>query len=582
MKKRFDKRIIMAGSKSVDLENARGRLVLLSAFFGIIFFICAIRLFDLSVIRGYGAEDRERHFRPEISQNQDQNKSIRADIVDRNGVLLARSLIMPSLYADPHFIEKPEETAQTLSRIFPDLEEKELYEDLKSSKRFVWIKRHLTPEEHEAVMVAGLPGLNIRKERKRIFPQGSLAAHVVGATSIDGQGIAGLEAFLENVLTTSQEPLVSSLDVRLQHILRREVIAAKERFSAKAGSGVILDVQSGEILAAASLPDFDPHLYARASEEQKFNHFSLGVYEMGSTFKIFSTAALLEFHSASMKQKFDAKEPLERGRFKIRDFHPEKRVLSLPEVFIYSSNIGSALMGEKVGSDLLKAFYEDLGLFHPVSFELPEQGKPLVPNTWRDINTLTASYGHGIAVSPVHVAGAIGSVINGGKLLKPTLLSQKNSHDYDQDTNRKQPEVQIVSEKTSMLMRKLMRLAVIEGTAVNADVPGYLVGGKTGTAEKPGVNGYDSDRLISSFAGVFPMNDPQYLVFVMIDEPQGIQDSFGYATGGWVAAPAVQKIIKSMVSVLGIEPIKQESDFGMNLVRYVVKEKKKEEGYAAH
>jgi cell division protein FtsI (penicillin-binding protein 3) len=336
-----------------------------------------------------------------------------------------------------------------------------------------------------------------------------------------------------------------------------------------------LDVRSGEVLAAVSLPDFDPHDPGAASKESLFNRVTLGVYEPGSIFKVFSTAALLEFENAPMYRTYDVREPLERGRHTIRDFHPEKRILSLPEVFMLSSNIGSAMMGEQVGTDRLRAFYADLGLLDPQDIEIPEQGRPLVPEPWREINTLTASYGHGIAVTPLQMTSAVASVIGDGTLVTPRFVIEGGGADFH-DKAMQKPDLRIVRPQTAHRMRQLLRLVVTDGTGGKARVPGFQVGGKTGTAEKPGRGGYRRDKLLSSFIGVFPMSAPRYAVMIMIDEPKGTAKSFGYATGGWVAAPAAQRVIASMAPLLSVPVAPLGPDETDRLVAPLLRHVKKE------
>jgi cell division protein FtsI (penicillin-binding protein 3) len=372
--------------------------------------------------------------------------------------------------------------------------------------------------------------------------------------------------------------------VRLQHALRREIMASMEKFSAKGGAGVIMDVRDGSVLASVSLPDFDPQEYQAADKNAQFNRVSLGVYELGSVFKIFSTAALLETTNSSISQNFDARESLTRGRHKIRDYHAEKRVMTLPEVFMHSSNIGSALMGEQVGTEKLKNFYKDLGLLANANFEIGEVGRPIVPSPWRDINTLTASYGHGVAVSPLQLASAVSSIVNGGEYVEPTLILNEANSEKVTKKSLKKTSVRIVSPEVSHRMRQLLRLVVTDGTGRNADVEGYYVGGKTGTAEKPGVGGYNRKSLISSFVGTFPAQEPRYVVYVMFDEPQGTKESYGYATGGWVAAPVVKNVISSMVSILNIPSPSKPKNIEKSLLRFVkTKEQiEKEKDIATH
>lgn len=578
------RKLHMVGVRSNALEQARGRIVLMSAVFVCAYLLVIARSVDVMVLQGALYNNEEAHLYETVAPKEEVAR--RGDIVDRNGVLLARSLKTASLYADPKLVTAPKETAEALKEIFPDLKYGDLLQKLQSKRRFVWIKRNITPDEQSEILQLGDPGLNFEEEDRRIYPQGELAVHMVGYSGVDGQGLAGIEGSFNKYLDAGDEPLALTIDVRLQHALRREISNSIETFSAIGGAGVIMDVRDGSVLAAVSLPDFDPQQYGRAENNELFNRVSLGVYELGSVFKIFSTAALLEETGARVSQKFDAREPLRRGRHKIRDYHAEKRVLSLPEVFMHSSNIGSALMGEMVGTEGIKKFYSDLGLLTPVSVEVGEVGKPIVPNPWRDINTLTASYGHGVAVSPLQLTSAVASIVNGGELVEPTLILDGARHRKDKKKPKQKTNVRIISPEVSHRMRQLLRLTVSEGTGKSADVDGYLVGGKTGTAEKPGAGGYNRKRLISSFVGTFPSDEPRYVVYIMVDEPQGTKASYGYATGGWVAAPAVKNVIASMVSILGIAPSKEKKRMEGSLLRYVKTEEQikqeKEQDIAAH
>lgn len=563
------KAVKLEGERSSSLDLARGRLVLISGFFVLIFIFFAIRAFDLTIIQHRAEAPLDSY--TQLQEPRAENVIPRADVTDRNGVLLATTLKTASLYADPHLISDPETTAKGLSEIFPQLSYGATLQKLQSNKRFIWLERNIRPDEQQAVLRLGEPGLDFEYEDRRVYPQGAMAAHLLGYTSIDNKGQAGIERSFDKLLGDG-EPLALTLDMRLQHALRREIQATLDDFSAKAGMGVIMDVGTGEILAGVSLPDFDPHNAGRADKNALFNRLSLGVYELGSVFKIFSTAALFETLDVPMRTTFDASEPIKVGRFTINDYHAEDRVLTVPEVFMYSSNIGSAMMGQAVGTDALKSFYKDLGLLDALDFEIREVTKPLVPHPWGELATLTASYGHGIATTPLHLITAVSSIVNGGYLVKPKLVVDKI------DGEAKREEVQVVSAQTAHRMRQLLRLTVTDGTGKNADVPGYLVGGKTGTAEKSSVRGYDRKKLISSFVAVFPMDAPRYAVFIAIDEPQGTKKSFGYATAGWTAAPAVQRVISSMVSILGIEPryIKPEQDMGASLKHYVSEKAEKD------
>jgi cell division protein FtsI (penicillin-binding protein 3) len=546
----------LTGSRSSELEIARGRMVLIGSLFVLAYILIGARVFDLSVIQGVRGD--ETVLADDMSLRDSAKTAIRGDITDRNGVLLATSLATPSLYADPALITNPEQVARDLVSVLPRLSYGDVLQKLQRHARFVWIRRNLTPQEQYAVLNLGHPGLDFQTEYRRIYPGENLAAHIVGYASVDGEGLAGIERSFDQMLAGGT-PVQLTLDVRIQHILRREIAAAVGRFQAKSGAGVVMDLSNGEILAAVSLPDFDPHNPGAHGVAPLFNHLTLGVYELGSTFKIFSTAAMLEEGGGTLASTFDAREPIKVGRFRITDFHPQKRILTLPEVFMYSSNIGAAMMGKELGGDTLRAFYKHLGLLDRMPLEIGETGTPLVPSPWRDITTLTASYGHGIAVTPLQMVAAASGIVTGTRVTPTLVLDEKN--------RKKEGDV-VVSQQTAHRMRQLMRLVVTDGTGTMADVPGYQVGGKTGTAEKSENGGYARHSLISSFMGFFPMSAPRYAVFVMVDEPHGDKKSFGYATAGWTAAPAVGRVVAGMAAVLGIPP-QQPQDLTGPLQPYI-------------
>ncbi|MEM6781931.1 MAG: penicillin-binding protein 2, partial [Pseudomonadota bacterium] len=498
----------------------------------------------------------------------DQNKSAksdhvrRSDIVDRNGVLLARSLRTASLYADPSLIQEHESVAKNLSQIFPDLNYGQTLQKLQREGRFVWLKRNLTPEEQQKVLYLGEPGLGFKDEDRRMYPQAELVSHLVGYSSVDGEGIAGVEASFDKVLASENNSLALTLDVRFQHALRRELQNAVSKFKAKGAAGIIMDVRKGEVLASVSLPDFDPHKISEASDAQKFNKATLGAYELGSVFKVFSVAAYLDSQKNPMRQAFDAREPLKRrGISSINDFYAQERILSLPEVFIHSSNIGTALMAEAMGTKTLKEYYERFGLIGKSSLEIPEVATTRFHSPWQEVDTLSASFGHAIAVTPLQLVSGVASIVNGGERVEPTLI-------FNQDVVAKKGE-RIISPKTAHRMRQLLRLNVTDGSGQSADVSGLMIGGKTGTAEKPGPGGYDRDRRLSSFVGVFPMDDPMYAVYVMIDEPKGIKETHGFATAGWTAAPTAGKVVGSIANLIGMTPEVEVSNFEGSLRQFV-------------
>lgn len=569
----------LIGSRRSTLDVARGRLVFVGIVFALVYILVAARVMDLTLIQGelprlahMTSPDQGMTDEPAVAVAK-----LRGDVVDRNGVILARSLKTASLYADPALIADPEQVSKDLVRVLPDLKYGDVLQKLQRKTRFIWLRRNLAPQDQYAILNLGYPGLKFKDEAHRIYPQGALTSHVVGYTDVDGNGLGGVERNFNDVLLAGNRPLQLTLDVRLQHIARRELKAAIREFSGIGGAAVIMDVNTGEVLAAVSAPDFDPHNVTQKDQASLFNRLTLGVYEMGSTFKIFTTAALLEIRNVGVGQTFDAREPIKIGRFSITDYHAERRILNIPEIMRYSSNIGAAKMAEMVGTEAFKNFLKDLGLLDLVQVELQERGRPLVPNPWREINTLTASYGHGIAVTPLQTVSAVASVVNGGMLVHPTLVMDGTLKDSGKVKNAKQGAVRIVSEKTSHRLRQVLRLVVSDGTASRANIAGFQVGGKTGTAEKPGGHGgYDRKRLLSSFIGVFPMNDPQYAVMLMVDEPKGTKETYGYATAGWVAVPAVGKIITAMVPVLGLVPqdIDPEKDMAAQMRPYVQKKDK--------
>lgn len=545
----------------------KGRLSLFSFGFVALYLCVAVRLVDLSVV-----QNRAVFFTPEnagesyVSPVQEIAER-RGNVYDRNGFLLATTLKMPSVYVDPSLVLDSDEMWRDLAAIFPDLNEGKIRKTLSAKNRFGWIKRNITPQQQERVLEIGSPALGFQYEYKRVYPQKGLFSHLLGYVNRDGLGLSGVERSYDDVLAAGQDVHLT-MDLRLQYLVKREVQNAMNEFSAKAGGGVILDAKSGEVLAGVSLPDFDLNMAGTADKNNKFNRLTLGVYELGSMFKIFSTAALLDIHDVPMGYTFDARKPIKVGRFTINDYHAQKRVMTVPEVFMHSSNIGSAMMGQMVGGEGLQGFYRDLGLMTPLNTDVKEVGKPILPNPWREVSTMTASYGHGLATTPLQMASAVASVVNGGILVNPLLVKQDKAD---------KSIVRVISEETSAKMNKLLRLVVMEGTAKKAEVSGYMVGGKTGTAEKS-INGrYHKDKLISSFVGAFPMNDPQYVLMVMVDEPKGNEDSYGYATAGWVAAPAVGNIVKGMASVLGIpsDRYTNDHDIGTALLRHVHDPKKK-------
>jgi cell division protein FtsI (penicillin-binding protein 3) len=545
-------RVKLEGTRKQAIETGRIRLLATGALFALAFVVVGGQLVKVSLFGG--------DYRPPVYHGEDTAgySSARADIIDRNGVLVATNLPTASLYADPALVLDAEEAAARIATVLPELDREALLAGLESDHRFVWIKRHLAPRQQYEINRLGLPGLAFERDEHRVYPHGPLLAHVLGYTDIDNRGLAGLEFSLDSRLAGEAaqrgEPLALSIDLRVQHLLHEELSAAVEEFDALGAAGLVLDVETGEVLAMVSLPDFDPNLPGRPGANARFNRATLGVYEMGSTFKIFTLAAALDSGVVTLNDGYDASEPIKISRYWIRDYHPENRFLTVPEIFMYSSNIGAAKMALDIGTERQRDFLASLGLLNAPEIELPERGAPLVPSPWREINTMTISFGHGIAVPPLNLARATAAMVNGGLLRPASLLKH--------DATMPVPGVPVIRPETSDIMRALLRMVVGEGTGKNATAPGFQVGGKTGTSEKVVSGNYQRKALITSFVGAFPMDAPRYVVLVMVDEPHGNAKTFGYATAGWTAAPSVGRVIARIGPLLGIVPIKPDASGG--------------------
>jgi len=546
--------IVPDGPAKQALDACRTRLFVTGGLFALVFAVVALRVVEIVVVGGGTAESQIGRFRIVTAPVPSH-----ANIVDRNGNVLAATLDSPSLYANPKQIVDAGDATRKLVKVFPNLGAAEVYAKLTSGKSFVWIKRHLTPAEQYSVNQLGVPGLEFEREERRVYPDAALMSHVVGYTGIDNAGFAGVERALDGVLKERREPLQLSLDLRLQYILHEELQRVIDDFTAKGGAGLIMDVNSGEILAMASLPDFDPNHPAAPDPEhpaisladRMFDRNTLGVYELGSIFKIFTVAMALDAGTSTISSTYDASHPITIGRFTISDYHGKHRVLSVPEILMYSSNIGAARMAVAAGAERQRQFLARLGLLKTPKIEISEVAAPHYPAKWREVNVMTIAFGHGISVTPLSFATAASALVNGGILRQPTLVKLP--------AGPAPQGQQVISEKTSEQMRKLMRLVVEHGTGTMAAAPGYVVGGKTGTADKISGRHYAERKLLSSFVGVFPINDPKYLVLTMVDEPHPNRQSHGYATAGWTVAPATSRIIERVAPLLGVQPVDESS-----------------------
>jgi cell division protein FtsI (penicillin-binding protein 3) len=480
----------------------------------------------------------------------------RPDILDRNGRLLATDIRGATLYADPKRVIDWDELAEQVASVLPGVNAKSLRERLAGGSRFVRIKRELTPKQQAEIHELGLPGLGFIEEYRRVYPVGATASHVVGLVDVDNRGLAGIEKFVDDnpqltmmspQTASGDEAVTISLDVGVQHVLREELKAAMDIYKAKATAGIVMDARSGEVLALASLPDYDPNHREQALDKDRLNRIGFGVYEMGSVFKVFTTAGVLDYGLANLNTTYDASSPIHYASFTISDYHGKGRPLTVPEVFIYSSNVGSAREGLHMGVTRHRAFLQKLGLLAPVTTELGPSASPIVPKNWQKLNTMTIAFGHGLSVTPLQLVTATAPLVNGGIAVQPTFRPRSA-----EEAMNSSPRV--LKEQTSLAMRKLMRMNVVKGTGKRANAAGYRVGGKTGTAEKVVKGRYSSSALLTSFLATFPTDDPQYVVLVMLDEPQRVAVTHGYATAGWNAAPTVGKIVSRIGPILGVQP----------------------------
>lgn len=537
-------RIQLAGHRQQALERSRQRLVIGLLLFVAITVLIGLRLTDLAVLKAIDRSSRQLDILAAV-------RPPRADILDRNGEVLATTLKVQALAVRPQkVIGDKEQLARHIVEALPHLELDFVRRQLNSHAKFRYISRRLSPDQVNKINALGEPGLEFHDEAERVYPNGTLAAHVLGYTNIDGRGMAGIERAFDTRLSAEEQlnkPLQLSIDVRVQHALEYELNAAMEKFSAIGAAGIILDVYTGELLAMTSLPAFDPNAVSRSPSETWFNRATQGVYELGSTFKTFTTAMALEEGIVTLGKKYDVSAPLAIGRFRIRDTHPENRSMTVTEIFMHSSNIGTAQMALDVGTELQQAYMRKLGFLEPAQIELKESAQPMYPNPWGKVSTMTISYGHGIAVTSLHLATGYATVVNGG-VWRPATLMKVAPGTVPATGER------IFSEQTSKTMRELMRLVVAQGTGRQSNAPGYRIGGKTGTAEKPGVGGYQRKSLITTFAGAFPMDDPRYVVIATLDEPKGIKETYGFATAGWNAAPVMKSVVQRVGPILGVEP----------------------------
>jgi cell division protein FtsI (penicillin-binding protein 3) len=473
----------------------------------------------------------------------------RATILDRNGQILAISLPTAALFADPKEMIDPADAAHKLKQVLPRLDEKLAVARLSAAKQFVYLERQITPPEEIAINALGIPGIYFQPGQKRRYPLGRVAAQVLGGVDVDSHGVAGVERAFEKRLESSSDPLRLSIDVRVQAVMRDELSKSKDEFQAIGACGIVMDVRTGEVIAMVSLPDYDANAFGETPPDDRFNRAVTGMFEPGSTFKLQTAAMALDFGADHIWDEFDAAHNIRIGRFTITDYKGKHRMLFLPEVLAYSSNLGAAHIALTVGPLRQQTWLRAMGMFSKIGIELPEAGHPIVPSlsNWKEATTMTVGFGHGIAVSPLHVVRGTAALANGGIVLTPTILAR--------DPDAPPPEGRrIMNISTSNTIRKLMRLVVTDGYGKPADIEGYFVGGKTGTAEKTDKGGYKKHANVSAFMSVFPMNSPRYAVYFMLDEPKGNKETGGYSTAGAVSAPGAGRVIARIAPMLGLFP----------------------------
>ena len=484
----------------------------------------------------------------------------RPDILDRNGIQLATDIRTVSVFAEPRNILDKDEATELLTAVLPDLNAKELRDKLSTKKGFVWVKREITPRQQAEVHRLGIPGVGFVPENKRVYPNGNVAAHVLGFANVDNVGIAGIEKYIDSqglqdlngagfaVQASDLKPVQLSIDMRVQHLLRDELVKGLEKYRAIAAAGAIMDVNTGEMIALVSLPDFDPGNPVDALEKDRINRMNVGVYEMGSTFKALTIAMALDSGKANINSSYSTAGGMMRfGRQVIKEYHGTGRTLTVPEVFLHSSNMGSIKMALSVGVEGHKAFLKKMMQLDRMTTELPESASPIVPQRWGEINTATIAFGHGLAVAPLQALAAVGALVNGGYLIKPTFLKRS-------EEEAKKDAIRVIKPETSEAMRYIMRINGEKGSARFANIPGYFVGGKTGTAEKV-INGrYAKNKNFTTFTAIAPSDKPRYVFLAIYDEPKGYAESGGYSTAAWNAGKTTGKVIERAAPILGLPP----------------------------
>ncbi|HDY95085.1 MAG TPA: penicillin-binding protein 2 [Sulfitobacter litoralis] len=565
---RENKRIRHEQMRDASRQRAEGRLLVLGVFFFCAFTVVGARM---------GVMATTDPTEPRAAAPGSVISATRADIVDRNGNLLATNFETHALYAQPHHMIDPQGAVKKLMAVFPDLNEERLLRDFTGKRKFLWIKKKISPEQMQAVHDIGEPGLLFAPRDMRLYPNGSLAAHIMGGASYGREGVhaaevigvAGAEKYFDDYLrdpANGNKPLELSIDMTVQAASERILYGGMKLMNAKGATSVLMDVHTGEVISAVSLPSFDPNdrphaaVTGDASDSPLFNRSVQGVYELGSVFKIFTAAQAIDLGIATADTVIDTSGPMKVGGFRIGEFRGKNYgKQTVTGIIVHSSNRGTGRLALEIGAERQQEFLKNLGFFEPTAFEIVEAsgGKPLLPQRWQELSTVTVSYGHGLSSSPMHLAAGYAAIANGGHKVTPTLRKQSA------------PVVgpRVMSERAAADARAMLRAVVTEGTASFAEVPGYQIGGKTGTADKPGPRGgYLEDTVIATFASIFPAHDPKYVLIVTLDEPVETSGDKPRRTAGWTAVPVAAEMVRRVAPLLGLRPtVEPDSLAGITL-----------------
>ncbi len=537
-------------------KRAEGRLLVMASAFVLAFGTVGVRM---------GALASSQPSEPRAQATGAQIISQRADITDRKGRILATNLLTHSLYAQPQQMIDPQNAARELVRIFPDLDHDRLLKDFTGNRKFMWIRKKISPEQMQAVHDIGEPGLLFGPREMRLYPNGNLASHILGGASFGQEGVssaevvgvAGVEKAFDGWLRDPAHagaPLTLSIDLTVQSTIEEVLASGMKLMNAKGATAVLMEVETGEIVAMASLPDFDPNdrprqiLKGDPSDSPLFNRSVQGLYELGSTFKIFPVAQAMELGLVNPNTMVSSKTPMRIGKYRISDYHNYGPQLSVTDVIVKSSNVGTVRIAQMIGAERQKAFLQKLGFFDATPVEMVEgpTGKPLVPSRWPEVTAATVSFGHGLAASPLHLATAYATIVNGGKRVYPTLVSGRGRRDGEQ----------VLSPQAASQALAMLRQVVTRGTARQVNVEGYAIAGKTGTADKPRPQGgYYKSKVIATFAGIYPANDPKYVLVVTLDEPSDTSGPVERRTAGWTAVPVAAEVVRRVSPLLGLRPV---------------------------